>query len=100
MIKRVQARLRSQAPENGGKPVAIRKSTNAGRFLCEFVYYASLAEIEQRRRREGDVPTKCVFIHIPSYDDRLIDINKSVAVVNTFVDIAIDDIVQQRQNCT
>ena len=106
MIDRIQAHLARlpTIPEptdtevSGGvgrsKTIAIRKSVSAGRFLCEFLYYASLAEVEQRRRREGDgVRTKCVFIHIPPYDDRLIGIEDSVDVVRTYVELAIEDIL-------
>ena len=62
----------------------VRKSANAGRFLCEFLFYASLAEIEQARS-----PSKCVFIHVPPYDDREISIDESERIVRQVIELAL-----------
>ncbi|RDA92628.1 hypothetical protein CP533_1445 [Ophiocordyceps camponoti-saundersi (nom. inval.)] len=40
----------------------LRLSDDAGRFLCEFIYYASLSELLSRKRRR-DV----VFFHVPCH---------------------------------
>ncbi|KAL9124856.1 MAG: hypothetical protein Q9217_005861, partial [Psora testacea] len=39
----------------------VRPSINAGRYLCEFIFYASMLEFW--RRGEGE---RCMFLHVPS----------------------------------
>lgn len=41
--------------ENGSEKLVFSKSNNAGRYLCEFIYYSSLW------KRKG----KCLFVHVP-----------------------------------
>lgn len=39
----------------------LRISENAGHYLCDFIYYSSLAYLTSRGR-----PRKVVFLHVPS----------------------------------
>ncbi|PWN51509.1 peptidase C15, pyroglutamyl peptidase I-like protein [Violaceomyces palustris] len=45
----------------------VTASIDPGRFLCDFIYYCSLAE----GKRAGGGKTPCVFIHIPPIDQPL-----------------------------
>ncbi|PFH57750.1 hypothetical protein XA68_14636 [Ophiocordyceps unilateralis] len=40
----------------------LRLSDDAGRFLCEFIYFTSLSELMRRRRRRN-----VVFLHVPCH---------------------------------
>lgn len=40
----------------------LRISNDAGHFLCDFVYYSSLAHLQKANR-----PRKVVFLHVPSH---------------------------------
>ncbi|TQS38654.1 hypothetical protein Golomagni_00837 [Golovinomyces magnicellulatus] len=47
------------------KPAAdVRISNDPGRFLCDFIYYSSLAELARRSK-----PKKVVFLHVPEETD-------------------------------
>lgn len=54
--------LRSQ----GMAQTEVEKSTDPGRYLCDFVFYASLAE--SRRRQKG---AEVLFVHVSPEGDRL-----------------------------
>ena len=41
----------------------LRPSNNAGHYLCDFIYYASMLEYWRREPR-GQRP--CMFLHVPS----------------------------------
>lgn len=43
----------------------LRVSNDAGRYLCEFIYYCSLAHRELSREGQG----KVLFLHVPPYSD-------------------------------
>jgi hypothetical protein len=63
---------------HGHLPYAIdvRLSNDAGRYLCEFIYYTSLAHALQSGRDGG-----VVFFHVPGWtDERSIERGKSVAI--------------------
>ena len=40
------------------------KSMDAGRYLCDFIFYCSLAEAKRKHNRTGKV-TKVLFVHCP-----------------------------------
>jgi len=52
-----------------GVPKDIRVSKDAGLFLCEFIFYASLAE-SQRSRSSNSPHAKVLFVHVPPEDDQ------------------------------
>ena len=39
----------------------LRISDDAGRYLCDFIYYSSLAHLSKQKR-----PRKVIFMHVPS----------------------------------
>lgn len=39
----------------------LRLSDDAGRYLCDFIYYSSLAHLWKQQR-----PRKVLFLHVPS----------------------------------
>ena len=51
----------------------ITKSINAGRYLCEFIYFASMAEAEIAHQALGQTlpKPKVLFVHIPPANDPL-----------------------------
>lgn len=57
--------LRSRLPE-----ITIDKSKNAGRYLCEFIFFGSLAEaaisqVRSARLDHAHEPAKVLFVHVP-----------------------------------
>ena len=52
-------------------------SEDAGRYLCDFIYYSSLAYVERKGEEK-----RAVFLHVP------IDTNE--AALNTGVDVTIE----------
>ena len=49
--------------KSGLMNVDLRPSNNAGHYLCDFIYYASMLEYWRREPR-GQRP--CMFLHVPS----------------------------------
>ncbi|EJD02569.1 peptidase C15, pyroglutamyl peptidase I-like protein [Fomitiporia mediterranea MF3/22] len=51
----------------------IEASTNAGRYLCDFIYYCSLAEAQRTREAQSSSgkATKVLFVHCPPVDKPL-----------------------------
>ncbi|KAM4057567.1 pyroglutamyl peptidase domain-containing protein [Hirsutella rhossiliensis] len=45
----------------GAKNASLQVSEDAGRFLCDFIYYSSLSTLWKRQR-----PRKVVFLHVPT----------------------------------
>lgn len=59
-----------------GEDVDVRVSTDAGRYLCEFIFFTSLA-LAWRERRARNV----VFLHVPSgCTDEDVRVGRDVAV--------------------
>lgn len=68
----------------------VRLSHDAGRYLCEFIYYTSLAQAW----REGQ-PLNAVFLHVPGpTDDESLEKGKEVAIglVKTLVSCWVDGV--------
>lgn len=69
----------------------IFKSTNAGRYICEYTYFGSMAEclIARSRKSEASVPykklTKVLFVHVPPQTDSL-TINEMADVVRALIE--------------
>ncbi|KAL8941686.1 MAG: hypothetical protein Q9216_002099 [Gyalolechia sp. 2 TL-2023] len=58
--------------------VDIRPSNDAGRFLCDFIYYTSLVEYW---RRDPDVMAPAMFLHVPGrFEDLDIETGRKVAL--------------------
>jgi len=57
--------------------VDIRVSEDAGRYLCDFIYYSSLAYLEKKREDK-----RVVFLHVPVEVDEI--------ALKTGVDVTIE----------
>jgi len=44
----------------------VQQSFDAGRYLCDFIYYCSLAEAARTASNTGKKPTPVLFMHCPS----------------------------------
>ncbi|KAM7219173.1 Pyroglutamyl-peptidase 1 [Rhypophila decipiens] len=53
----VLVRWRGHSPDN----LELRVSEDAGRYLCDFIYFSSLAHLHKAKQ-----PRKVVFLHVPS----------------------------------
>jgi pyrrolidone-carboxylate peptidase len=76
---------KSFAPEG----VDVRISDDAGRYLCEFIFFTSLALAKQAGRERA-----VVFYHVPSwYDDESVQAGKeaAVALIKAMVKCWIDE---------
>ncbi|KAI5465974.1 putative pyroglutamyl peptidase type I [Mariannaea sp. PMI_226] len=47
--------------EHSPKDMDLRISEDAGRYLCDFIYYSSMAHLSKQQR-----PRKVVFLHVPA----------------------------------
>ncbi|MBI2520058.1 MAG: hypothetical protein HYV97_06565 [Bdellovibrio sp.] len=63
-----------------GHPVQL--SSNPGRYLCNFIYYKTLFNLEQK-----NLPTPCLFIHWP--EDQRLD-STSLYTVSKYLDVMSD----------
>lgn len=60
------------------KGVDVRPSNDAGRYLCDFIYYTSLVEYW---RRDPDVKAPAMFLHVPGrIEDMDIETGRKVAL--------------------
>lgn len=50
----------SEKTQEGGKELDVRISEDAGRYLCDFIYFSSLAELEKKREDR-----RVLFLHVP-----------------------------------
>ncbi|KAL8874246.1 MAG: hypothetical protein Q9174_000402 [Haloplaca sp. 1 TL-2023] len=64
--------------KSGLMGVDIRPSSDAGRFLCEFIYYTSLVEYW---RRDHDAGPPVLFLHVPGQNEEVdIQVGRKVAL--------------------
>ncbi|EJD41133.1 peptidase C15, pyroglutamyl peptidase I-like protein [Auricularia subglabra TFB-10046 SS5] len=47
----------------------VRLSTDPGRYLCDFIYYCSLAESRRLPDAVSPKRSKCLFMHVPPLSD-------------------------------
>ena len=62
----------------------MRPSEDAGHYLCDFIYYSSLAEVWKRKERK-----RVLFLHVPGEHQKE-DINRGVHVVTTVIEALVD----------
>lgn len=62
----VWKRWRVNLTEEGKEERDVRVSEDAGRYLCDFIYYSSLAELE----RKGE-DKRVLFFHVPVEADEV-----------------------------
>jgi len=58
--------------------IDVRVSEDAGRYLCDFIYYSSLAYLTKEKEEERRV----VFLHVP--------VNSDETAVNTGTEVALE----------
>ncbi|KAI1636573.1 putative pyroglutamyl peptidase type I [Biscogniauxia mediterranea] len=47
------------------KALHLQISDDPGRYMCDFIYFSSLAHLEKQKR-----PKKVIFLHVPQYSDQ------------------------------
>lgn len=88
----------AQAPGRNLIP-DVRISTDAGRYLCEYIFYASMAHWNLREREGKDVSkgerleSRVLFLHVPKEVDEEA-IQRGVRVVETLVTAAVSCLVE------
>ncbi|KAF1913116.1 hypothetical protein BDU57DRAFT_550842 [Ampelomyces quisqualis] len=74
-IDEVAAKVKAALPD-----ALIRASIDAGRFVCEYTFYSSLAELEIR----GQKTKQALFLHVPAKASPE-DIKRGVTVVKAYL---------------
>jgi len=69
--------LRVEAYANVSQTTDVRISEDAGRYLCDFIYYSSLAHLTKK-----DEKRRAVFLHVP--------VDSDAAAVKTGVEVTIE----------
>ncbi|KAJ8132465.1 hypothetical protein O1611_g1159 [Lasiodiplodia mahajangana] len=72
--------------------VKIRTSTNPGRYLCAYLYYASLAAVHVRGEMKRDL-----FVHVPPKNDSQ-DIEKGVGVISKVIEAIADQLLESSRD--
>jgi len=66
------------------KDVNIRTSTNPGRYLCAYLYYASLAALHI-----SEDTKRVIFVHVPPKNESA-DIERGVFVISKLIEAIAD----------
>ena len=69
----------------------LRPSNNAGRYLCEFIFYACMLEFWRRGMK-----ARCMFLHVPSGDSEQ-DLERGRRVVLGLIAAAVGSEVTKRK---
>lgn len=71
--------------------IKVRASDDAGHYLCDFIYYSSLAHFWRKGKGEGE--RKVVFLHVPpESDEEVLDKGREVtlALVRAMVESGLE----------
>ncbi|KAG5926398.1 hypothetical protein E4U42_003345 [Claviceps africana] len=74
------------------KDMDLRISENAGRFLCEWIYYCSLSHLLRAKR-----PKKACFLHVPSDASEKQVLQGREVAVNLIRAIVESDVLQRQK---
>ncbi|RKF78402.1 Pyroglutamyl-peptidase 1 [Golovinomyces cichoracearum] len=75
------------------KPAAdVRVSNDPGRFLCDFIYFSSLAELAKRCK-----PKKVIFLHVPE-DTNETSINTGVKITVQLIKAIVQSEILDRKH--
>ncbi|KAI9666570.1 MAG: hypothetical protein M1821_004506 [Bathelium mastoideum] len=88
VLRRWQANLLGIHSADGAE-VDVRTSDDAGHFLCDFVYFSSLAAYHRRNGLDGKGERPVVFLHLPAGDteeDVLRGQETAVALIRAMVE--------------
>ncbi|KAJ3473346.1 hypothetical protein NLG97_g10357 [Lecanicillium saksenae] len=72
--------------------VDVRISEDPGRYLCDFIYYSSLAHLRKQQR-----PGKACFFHVPAIASDAAIIRGREICVNLIRSIAESEIAERRR---
>lgn len=81
IVERMHLRNRKGAGGEKRLPegIAVKASDNAGFYLCDFIYYSSLAHFWKNNGEEGE--RKVVFLHVPpESDDEVLEKGREVTL--------------------
>lgn len=70
----------------------LRISQDAGRYMCEFIYYSSLAQLYKQEKAK-----KVVFLHVPSDASQKTVARGRELVINLIRSIVESEIEQRRR---
>ena len=82
-----QARVKGKGGAAASKVVDLRATDDVGSFVCGFVYYVGLWEMEKMGKKRN-----VVFLHCPLLDTEE-DVETGVRVVEELVKALVDEIV-------
>ncbi|KAI1821909.1 putative pyroglutamyl peptidase type I [Xylaria intraflava] len=77
--------------ERSPKNLGLRVSEDAGHYLCDFIYFSSMAHLWKQQR-----PKKVVFLHVPLHPDQE-SIDRGVELVLTLVRSIVESELGKKQ---
>ncbi|KAI3331919.1 putative pyroglutamyl peptidase type I [Xylariaceae sp. AK1471] len=86
----VHRRWVERSPSN----LNLRVSEDAGRYLCDFIYFSSLAHLWKQQR-----PKKVVFFHVPLHSDEQ-SLKRGVELVLTLVRSIVESELDKKKNAS
>jgi pyroglutamyl-peptidase len=72
----------------------LRVSEDAGHYLCDFIYFSSLAHLWKQQR-----PKKVVFLHVPLHSDEQ-SIKRGVELVLTLIRSLVESELEKKTAST
>ena len=70
----------------------MRISDDPGRYLCDFIYYSSLAHLYKQQR-----PRKVIFLHVPADASETSVTQGRELAINLIRSIVESEVIQKRQ---
>ncbi|KAI1180605.1 putative pyroglutamyl peptidase type I [Nemania sp. FL0916] len=86
----VHRRWVKRSPDN----LDLRVSEDAGHYLCDFIYFSSLAHLWKQQR-----PRKVVFFHVPLHSDAA-SIQRGVELVFTLIRSIVESELEQKKEAS
>ncbi|KAI1431104.1 putative pyroglutamyl peptidase type I [Xylaria sp. CBS 124048] len=77
--------------ERSPKNLSLRVSEDAGHYLCDFIYFSSLAHLWKQQRQR-----KVAFLHVPLHSDPE-SINRGVELVLTLIRSIVESELEKKQ---
>ncbi|KAH6898331.1 hypothetical protein B0T10DRAFT_472319 [Thelonectria olida] len=78
--------------EYSAKDMDLRISDDPGRYLCDFIYYSSLAHLYKQQR-----PRKVIFLHVPADASETSVTQGRELAINLIRSIVESEVIQKRQ---
>lgn len=94
----LSATASTTANKEGADFIDVRISTDAGRYLCEYIYYASLAHCNVKSAVRGKEPqANVLFLHVPGDADQAA-VEKGVHVTVELIKAAVFELDQTEKS--